>query len=46
MGSSCPAIKAQMQMPKIGPGGEMAESETEECMIHTARKRHDICPPG
>ena len=41
-----PDIKAQIQMLIIGPGGEMTESEIEECMTHMAMKINGVCPPA
>lgn len=40
-------VKAPMQMPITGPGRQMTQSETEECMTRSQqRKRNEICQPG
>lgn len=45
-GDVYPDIKAQIQMLIIGPGGEMTESEIEECITHMATKINGVCPPA
>lgn len=45
-GALCSDIKTQMKMLITGPGGEMTESEIEDCVMHTGMQRNEVCQPG